>query len=82
MPFQFKTFAIGLTRSLASGLAHRRSEVRLATLDAIDACVATEDPLKRKGAGTEAIQVRSVMMVGWRWNSTDMPNAGLGRVSR
>lgn len=58
----FRPFAVGLAKSLGPGLNHRLWRVRVASIDALDACVSTVDPLKRKGAGTEALQA----LVGFR----------------
>jgi hypothetical protein len=55
-PAGFRPFAIGLAKSLGPVLNHRHWDVRLEALGALDVCVSIEDPLKRKGAGTEAIQ--------------------------
>ncbi len=56
LPAAFRPFAPGLAKGLGPSLNHRLWRVRVAALGALDACVSTVDPLKRKGAGTEAIQ--------------------------
>ena len=54
-PDVFKHYAVGMVKALRSGLDHRHAKVRLATLDAVHACVTCPDRAKCKGAGTAAI---------------------------
>ena len=56
LPELWKVYCVPMVRRVMSQLAHRHARVRVAVLDAIDACVQCEDVAKCRGAGTEAIE--------------------------
>jgi len=55
VPVLWKVYCPAFVRRLMPQLAHRHARIRVAILDAIDACVQCEDKDKCRGAGSEAI---------------------------
>ena len=53
LPDLWKVFCVAMVRRLMGQLTHRHARIRVAILDAIDACVRCEDKQKCRGAGSE-----------------------------